>query len=115
LVASGTTSFTPPDTDPGVYTYYAAEVNSSGCVGPKVPVSLVVKACTNAPVISLSGTNGTIQWFGDLTLQSTPNLLPPVVWTDVYTNGVMGTNTWLWTNGVPPWTNPYYFFRLFTN
>jgi hypothetical protein len=74
-----------------------------------------VKACTNAPVISLSGTNGTIQWFGDLTLQSTPNLLPPVVWTDVYTNGVMGTNTWLWTNGVPPWTNPYYFFRLFTN
>jgi hypothetical protein len=50
-----------------------------------------------------------------LTLQSTPNLLPPVVWKDVYTNGVMSTNVWYWTNGVPPWTNPYYFFRLFTN
>ena len=117
LVASGTNSFTPSATDPGVYTYYAAETNSFGCTGTNVQVNLVILACTNPPAITYSGANGvgSVQWFGNLTLQSTTNLLPTVIWNDVFTNGIIGTNILYWTNGVPPWTNPYYFFRLNTN
>ena len=114
-VASGTNSFTPPDSDPGVYTYYAAEANSSGCHGTLVAVHLVLLDCSNPPIITWGGTNGvgTVQWIGNLTLQSTTNLLPPN-WIDVVTGSGV-TNIWSWTNGVPPWTNPYYFFRLNTN
>jgi len=115
VVASGTPSFVPADVLPGTWPYFAAEISSNGCAGPAVEVDLVLVPCTNPPVILLNGTNGAIQWFGNLTLQSTTNLAPPVVWQDVSINGVVGTNTWHWTNGVPPWTNPYNFFRLFTN
>jgi hypothetical protein len=115
IVASNTTSFIPIDVLPGTWPYFAAEVSSNGCAGPAIEVDLVLVPCTNPPAIMLNGTNGLIQWFGNLTLQSTTNLAPPVVWQDVFTNGIYGTNTWYWTNGVPPWTNSYYFFRLFTN
>ena len=117
LVASGTNSFIPSATDPGVYTYYAAETNSFGCAGTNVQVNLVILACTNPPVITFSGTNGVgiIQWFGNLTLESATNLVPPVTWKPVFTNPIVSIYDWYWTNGVPPWTNPYYFFRLNTN
>lgn len=69
---------------------------------------MFLSACrVNPPAISFNGTNGTVQWFGDLTLLSTTNLLPPVIWTPL-TNGSMGTNTWYWTNTVPP----IQFFKL---
>ena len=117
LVACGTNSFTPSATDPGVYTYYAAETNSFGCAGTNVQVNLVILSCANPPAITYAGTNGvgSIQWFGNWSLESTTNLLPPVIWTSVITNPTVSTYNWYWTNGVPPWTNPYYFFRLNTN
>ena len=117
IVASDTNSFTPTDSAPGTWSYFAAEINTNGCAGPAVQVDLVLLACTNPPVIKWGGTNGvgTIEWFGNLTLQSATNLLPPVTWTPVVTNAPVGTNIWNWTNGVPPWTNPYNFFRLNTN
>ncbi len=116
LVASvtnlpGTNVYTyiPDDTDPGAWTYYAAEVNVSGCEGPAVPVTLWLLDCSSPPSIQFNGTNGSVQWFGNLTLQSTTNLAP-AVWVNV-TNGGLGTNTWIWTNGV----SPQNFFRLDTN
>jgi tetrahydromethanopterin S-methyltransferase subunit B len=119
LLAAAANPFLPPTaTVAGTYYYYVQTQDTNYLVSSNLTqFTLLVEACTNPPAITYAGTNGVgaIQWYGDLTLQSTPNLLPPVVWKDVYTNGVMSTNVWYWTNGVPPWTNPYYFFRLFTN
>lgn len=114
LVASGTTNYVPDDVTAGTKQYFVTEVNGSGCGGNQTEVDLVLMPCTNPPAIYLSGTNGTITWFGDLTLQGTTNLVPPTVWQDL-SNGVFGTNVLSFTNGVPPWTNQYYFFRLNTN
>ena len=109
LVASGTTNYSPANNTPGTWQYFATEVNASGCESTnQIEVDLLLLACTNPPAISFNGTNGTVQWFGDLTLLSTTNLLPPVTWTPVVTNASMGTNTWYWTNTVPP----IQFFKL---
>ena len=122
LLASGQTNYTPAIVNANMATtnvYWVVErfndpnLLADDCISASNTVSLVLLNCTNPPAISLVGTNGTIQWFGDLTLQSTTNLLP-ANWVDV-TNGGMGTNSWYWTNGLPPWTNSYYFFRLYTN
>ncbi len=107
VVALNTNSFVPGDTAPGNWLYYAAEINSNGCVGPFTAVNLVLLACTNPPAIQWNGTNGTVAWFGNLTLLSSTNLSPPVTWT-VLSNGVMQTNIWNWTNTTPP----IQFFRL---
>jgi len=109
LVASGTTNYSPTNNTPGTWQYFVTEVNASGCESTnQIEVDLLLLACTNPPAISFNGTNGTVQWFGDLTLLSTTNLLPPVTWTPVVTNAFMGTNTWYWTNTVPP----IQFFKL---
>ena len=106
-LTNGTTIYVPTNNTAGVYPFFVTEVNASGCESTnQIEVDLVLLACTNPPAITLSGTNGTIQWFGNLTLQSTTNLAPPA-WQSI-TNGSMGTNVWNWTNGVPPIN----FFRL---
>jgi hypothetical protein len=117
LVATHSLTFVPTDTAPGTHTYWVeAQDFASGLVSTnRTQVNLILQSCANPPAISFDGANGAVQWFGNLKLQSTTNLVPPVVWQDVFTNGTMGTNIWYWTNGVPPWTNQYYFFRLFTN
>ncbi|HEV2453792.1 MAG TPA: hypothetical protein VGY98_06000, partial [Verrucomicrobiae bacterium] len=52
---------------------------------------------------------GTIQWPGNLTLLSTTNLTPPVIWTSVSTGSMfLAPNTFTFTNTNPPAE----FFRL---
>jgi hypothetical protein len=120
LVATNTLIYHPTNRVCGAYTYYvrARVINPSftNCICQSsnlVPVMFVIVPQPLA--IQLNGTNGVgmIQWFGNLTLQSTTNLAP-AVWEDVLTGQLM-TNTFTWTNHVPPWTNSYYFFRLNTN
>jgi hypothetical protein len=114
LVTNHSLTYLPTDTAPGTNTYWVeAQDFASGLVSTnRTQVNLILQACTNPPVISFNGTNGTIQWFGNLTLQSTTNLNPPVMWIDLTNPGpFVGTNIWSWTNGVPPIN----FFRLNTN
>jgi gliding motility-associated-like protein len=76
------TAITPITTATGTFTYYVAQVNASGCDGPRVPITVTVSptsvagtASVNATSIcggstvdlSLTGNTGTIQW------QSSPN------------------------------------------
>ena len=108
LVAFSTNSFTPSDTEPGVYIYYAAETNSFGCTGTNVAVNLVLLDClTNQPVISVAGTNVSVSWFGNVKLQSTTNLLTP--WLDELTNPFVAQTNLLFPKFGPP---PEKFFRL---
>ncbi|MDR3457078.1 MAG: hypothetical protein P4N60_06500 [Verrucomicrobiae bacterium] len=112
LLARGVNPFTPTNTAPGVYTEYAQAVDTGTYyVSPNfTPVTLTLLDClTNPPVISLvGGSNINVSWFGDLKLQSTTNLAPPVIWVDVFTNPVVGPTNLSWPGGTPP----VEFFRL---
>lgn len=112
-VASGM-SFTPTNSLAGTWTYAAEATDPlSGLVSTgSVLATLSLYDCTNPLAISLNPANGTgtIQWPGNLTLLSTTNLTPPIVWSSVATGSVFsaGGNTLTFTNTNPP----VEFFRL---
>ena len=102
------TNALPNTTNINIFTVLSV-TNSDMCLGNQ-PGDLTctnfvtVELCTNPPTINFDGTNGIIQWYGNLGLESTTNL-PTTNWTPV----AMGTNTWSWTNKIPP----IQFFRLY--
>ena len=72
-----TTAITPITTTSGTFTFYVAQVNTSGCEGPRVAITVTVSPATvvgtatttatnicpgNTVTLSLSGNTGTIQW-----------------------------------------------------
>jgi hypothetical protein len=109
---AATNSFTPTNTLAGSYSYYAQTVTNGLASTNLTPVMLVLESCTNAPTIFTYGqpaTNSVITWFGNLLLESTTNLSPPVNWITNST-GLPGiTNQWINTN----MTLPNQFFRLY--
>jgi hypothetical protein len=120
LPATNTLTFIPTNRIAGIYTNWVRarviNTNFTYCICQSTNLTPVTFVIVPPPLsIQLNGTNGVgmIQWFGNLTLQSTTNLAP-AVWEDVLTGQLM-INTFTWTNHVPPWTNSYYFFRLNTN
>ncbi len=115
-LANNTLFNPPPNATPGVWMFSAQAVDPvSGLTSTNTAtVTLILEACDNPPTISMNPTNGIgqIQWEGDLTLLSTTNLAPPVMWTSVSTGSMsVPTNTFTWTNTSPPMQ----FFRLTTN
>ena len=96
LVAPGVTNFAPTNTLASSYQYSAVarDVNSGLISTNNVFASLVLQ--TYVPKITLLAGVGDIKWVGAYTLQYTTNLTPPVHWVDV-TNGVSGTNDWIYT------------------
>ena len=87
LLARGvsTNGFTPAATLPGSYTYYVQTVESNDLVSTNLtPVTLVLQNCTNTPeaFIPASPANSTVivAWYGNLWLESTTNLVPPINW-----------------------------------
>jgi hypothetical protein len=111
VVASFTNSFTPTNRTLGVWTYYSAEVNASGCTnGNILAVNLVLVPCTNQITsITTMRTNALVSWNGNYVLQSTTNLTQPVIWMNVST-GAVGPNTWTNSMVATPNNN---FFRLY--
>lgn len=111
---TNTLSFTPTNTSVGTWEFSAIAVDPvSGLVSTgSVSATLSLYDCSNPLSISLNSTNGTgtIQWPGNLTLLSTTNLTPPIVWTTVTTGSVFSSsgNTLTFTNTNPP----VEFFRL---
>jgi hypothetical protein len=105
-------SYVPTNTTVGDYQYTAVAVNGQGCESAEsTPIWFVLKSCTDAPTIALSGTNVVVQWYGNLQLQSATNLASPIDWQFV-TNYWFGFGTNYWTNSItPPPTN--LFFRLY--
>jgi hypothetical protein len=111
-VAVGT-SFTPTNSSAGTFEFAAEAVDPSSGLSSTgaVLATLSLYDCSQPLAISLNSTNGTgtIQWPGNLTLLSTTNLTPPVVWTSVSTGSVFSTlNTLTFINTNPP----VQFFRL---
>jgi hypothetical protein len=112
--AAGTLTFTPTNSSAGIWQYLVqavdpiTELSSTGAV----LATLSLYDCTNSLAISLNSASGTgtIQWPGNLTLLSTTNLTPPVVWTSISTGSVFSAqgNTLTFTNANPP----VEFFRL---
>jgi hypothetical protein len=73
--------------------------------------TVTVVPCTNQITsITLSGTNAFISWSGNYVLESATNLTPPVMWTPVFTQAVVGPYTWTNSTVPPP---PDKFFRLY--
>ena len=113
-VAANTTSFTPTNTSAGTWTFSAVAVDPpSGLASTgAIQTTLSLYDCTNSPTINLNPANGTgtIQWPGNLTLLSTTNLTPPIVWSTVATGTVFSAsgNSLTFTNTNPP----IQFFRL---
>ena len=106
-------SYTPTNSSVGGWTFsvVAVDTNSELSSTGAVLVTLSLSNCSSPPVISINPANntGTIQWPGNLTLLSTTNLTPPVVWTNVATGSNFSTpNTFTFTNTNPP----EQFFRL---
>ncbi|HTV42662.1 MAG TPA: hypothetical protein VMF08_19010 [Candidatus Sulfotelmatobacter sp.] len=105
-------SFTPTNSSPGAWEFSAWAVDSgSGLASTgSVLATLSLSNCSSPPVLSFNpaaGT-GTIQWQGNLTLLSTTNLAPPVVWTNIATGSNFATpNTFTFTTNAP-----VQFFRL---
>jgi hypothetical protein len=112
--AATTLSFTPTNSSAGTWQYSAQAVDPMSGLSSTgaVLATLSLYDCTNSPAINLNSANGTgtIQWPGNLTLLSTTNLTPPVVWTSVSTGSVFSAqgNTLTFTNANPP----VEFFRL---
>jgi hypothetical protein len=115
-LATGTTNFTAIITSaPGTNVYYVTmrynDAFSLTNCSPDVAtdVSLVSTPCLTS--ITVSGTNAILSWTwsGSNILQSTTNLLPPVIWQNVYT-GALGPN--FLTNDTTQ--VPIDFFRLYT-
>jgi hypothetical protein len=115
-LATGTTNFTAIITNaPGTNVYYVTmryndTFSLSNC-SPDVAanVDLISTPCLTS--ITVSGTNAILSWTwnGTNILQSTTNLLPPVIWQNVYT-GALGPN--FLTNDTTQ--VPIDFFRLYT-
>jgi len=121
LVASGTTNYVPPvpinlgtnSSLTNIYVVYARFIdpNLTNCYSPGANVSLISLLCTNTITsITPSGTNALISWSGNYVLQSATNLIPPVMWTNVFTQAVVGPYTWTNSMVSPPANN---FFRLY--
>jgi hypothetical protein len=111
VVASYTNRFTPTNRTLGVWTYYSAEVNASGCTnGNVIAVNLVLVPCTNQITsITTMGTNALVSWNGNYVLQSATNLSSPIIWMNVST-GAVGLNTRTNSTVPPPLMK---FFRLY--
>jgi hypothetical protein len=112
-VATGTLSYAPTNSSAGTWQYAAQAVDPVSQLASTgaVQVTLTLFNCTNPLTINLNGASGTgtIQWPGNLTLLSTTNLTPPVVWTSQATGSVFSTvNTLTFTNT----STPLQFFRL---
>lgn len=106
-------SFTPTNSSVGTWTFSAVAVDSASGLSSTgaVTTTLTLYSCTNVPVISLNPANGmsTIQWPGNLTLLSTTNVTPPIVWTSVSAGtNFSAPNTFTFTNT----NSPELFFRL---
>jgi hypothetical protein len=99
-----TNAFIPTNSTPGNYPYYAQAVATNNYVSPLMEVPFVVLDClsTNASISVVGGTNISVSWFGNLELQGTTNLAPPVNWVDIFTNPVVGWTNIIQTNGNPP-------------
>lgn len=112
LVTNGL-SLTPTNSSVGTWEYAAEAVDPiSGLTSTgSVLATLSLYNCTNPLAISLNPANGTgaIQWPGNLTLLSTTNLTPPIIWKSVSTGSMfLAPNTLTFTNTNPPTE----FFRL---
>ena len=116
-LATGTINFDAIITNaPGTNVYYvtmryndAFSLTNPCSPGVATNIYLVSVPCVGP--ISLSGTNVILSWTwnGSNILQSTTNLLPPVMWMNIYT-GALGPN--FLTNAVSQ--PPIDFFRLYT-
>ncbi|MGH7940355.1 MAG: hypothetical protein ACREFR_04720, partial [Limisphaerales bacterium] len=112
-VAVNALTFTPSNLLSGTWEFAAQALDPNTGLSSTgvVTATLTLFDCTNSLDISLNPRTGagTIQWPGNLTLLSTTNLTPPVVWTSAATGSIfLAPNTLTWTKTNPP----VEFFRL---
>jgi hypothetical protein len=113
LLTNGVTAYTPPAPAlAATNIYLVAEIYNDtnlndGCDSPFAAITNIFDNCSQTTSISLTGTNVVISWTGNFILQSTTNLLPPIMWMNVST-GALGPN--FLTNPVSQ--PPIDFFRL---
>jgi hypothetical protein len=115
-LATGTTNFTAIIANaPGTNVYYVTmrynDLFSQTNCAPDVATNVFLVSIPCLTSITVSGTNVVLfwDWNGSNIVQSTTNLLPPVMWMNVYT-GALGPN-FLTNSASQP---PIDFFRLYT-